>query len=112
MEYFTFQNIFSDRTMYKDVRLLSSGTYLEVDLSSVSDAFSSSSSPLSFELSAFSFHKYWDYNFHEPYNIKDEREYVEELNRLFVQAVERQLVSDVEVGSSMIPKFSWIIKFQ
>ena len=101
IEYFTFQNIFSDRTLYKDVKLLSSGTYLEVDLSALSNlsAFTFQLSPSSSNLSAFSFNKYWDFDFHEPEKVKDEREYLEELNRLFVQAVERQLVSDVEVGS-------------
>ena len=43
--------------------------------------------------------QYWDYSFEEPTNIVDKREYIEELDRLFTQAVERQLISDVEVGS-------------
>jgi len=95
LEYFTFQNIFTDRTFYKDVKLLSPATYLTIDI----PALSSAPNPLSFELDAFSFKQYWDYHFHEPPKVKDEREYLEELNCLFVQAVERQLVSDVEVGS-------------
>jgi len=33
-EYFTFQNIFTDRTLFKDIRLLPSGSFIEVDLSS------------------------------------------------------------------------------
>ncbi len=89
VEYFTFQNIFSDRTFYQNVRLLPSGMYLEVDLQSVAGSTQQS----------FRFHKYWDYDFCEPRKIKDEEEYLEELHRLFTQAVERQLVSDVEVGS-------------
>ena len=43
--------------------------------------------------------RYWDFNFAEPANCQDEREYVEELDRLFHQAVNRQLVSDVAVGA-------------
>ena len=43
--------------------------------------------------------KYWDYKFSDPGKRVDEREYAEELDRLFVQAVNRQLVSDVELGS-------------
>ena len=43
--------------------------------------------------------QYWDYHFSEPDTSVDKREYVEELDRLFQQAVSRQLVSDVELGS-------------
>jgi len=43
--------------------------------------------------------RYWDFNFQEPEHPAREEEYVEELDRLFRQAVNRQLVSDVEIGS-------------
>ena len=43
--------------------------------------------------------QYWDFHFREPSGSVDEREYVEEVDRLFQQAVSRQLVSDVELGS-------------
>ena len=42
---------------------------------------------------------YWDYKFEEIYQSKDIREYSEELDRLFRQAVKRQLIGDVELGS-------------
>jgi asparagine synthase (glutamine-hydrolysing) len=42
--------------------------------------------------------QYWDYDFNYE-NELSESEYVEELRRLFDQAVKRQLISDVEVGS-------------
>jgi asparagine synthase (glutamine-hydrolysing) len=90
VEYFTFQNIFSDRTLYKDIRLLPPGQYLEIDLSET-DKIN--------DVEDFEKTQYWDFNFQEPQTVRDERIYLEELNRLFVQAVERQLVSDVEVGS-------------
>ncbi len=90
VEYFTFQNIFSDRTLYRGIKLLSPGNYIEIDLHEA-DRIESITSLNKIE--------YWDYNFCEPKKIKDEREYLEELDHLFVQAVERQLVSDVEVGS-------------
>jgi asparagine synthase (glutamine-hydrolysing) len=107
VEYFTFQNIFSDRTLYKNIRLLSPGVYLEINVPNTQSIPSGHELPASnyqpsatnHQLSPISYHKYWDYNFHEPYNVKDEREYLEELNRLFTQAVVRQMVSDVEVGS-------------
>jgi asparagine synthase (glutamine-hydrolysing) len=43
--------------------------------------------------------KYWDFNFFDTIKLKDEREYIEELDRLFNQAVKRQLIADVEIGS-------------
>ena len=44
-------------------------------------------------------YQYWDYRFREPESPADKREYLEELDRLFKQAVNRQLVSDVELGA-------------
>ena len=43
--------------------------------------------------------QYWDYNFVEPEQPVDENQYLEELDRLFRQAVNRQLVSDVDIGA-------------
>lgn len=83
LEYFTFQNIFTDRTLHKDIQILEAGHYFEVDL-------------LSKKIDKT---QYWDFDFSEPETIKDEREYIEELDRLFTQAVKRQLVADVPVGS-------------
>ena len=100
LEYFTFQNIFTDRTLHKDVRLLEAGHYIELDLSK---PFPTSTGSLSLSTvtnnSPLSLTKYWDFNFSEPEKVKDEREYIEELDRLFRQAVERQMVADVPVGS-------------
>jgi len=82
LEYFTFQNFFTDRTLFSGLRLLPAGCYMTVTRGS--DA---------------TIHRYWDYHFIEPERVDDEREYLEELVRLFRQAVNRQLVSDVDVGS-------------
>ena len=41
---------------------------------------------------------YWDFDFREEHRLSEE-EYVEELVRLFEQAVSRQLLSDVEIGA-------------
>lgn len=84
LEYFTFQNLFTDRTLFAGVRLLPAGTYLRVPLGA-----SGPSQPS----------RYWDYHFAEPEEQRDEREYAEELDRLLQQAVNRQLVSDVDVGA-------------
>ncbi|PID28833.1 MAG: asparagine synthase (glutamine-hydrolyzing) [Candidatus Cloacimonadota bacterium] len=83
IEYFTFQNIFTDKTLHKDIRILEAGHYFEIDL-------------LSKDIKKI---QYWDFDFSKPEIIKDEREYIEELDRLFIQAVERQLIADVPVGS-------------
>ena len=43
--------------------------------------------------------KYWDYRFRNTKTSASKQEYIEELDRLFRQAVNRQLVGDVELGS-------------
>jgi len=85
LEYLTFQNFFTDQTLFEDVRLLPAATSLEIKFG----ASPGSTSPRQF----------WDYHFVEPDGAIDEDEYIEELDRLFVQAVSRQLVSDVAVGA-------------
>ena len=83
LEYFTFQNIFTNKTLHKDIQILDAGHYFEIDLKS----------------KKIEKKQYWDFDFSEPLAVKDEREYIEELDRLFNQAVKRQLVSDVPIGS-------------
>jgi len=51
------------------------------------------------DVRALQFERYWDFDFEEPDASGDEREYAEELDRLFSQAVRRQLVGDVELGT-------------
>ena len=85
LEYFTFQNIFSDRTLIENIKLLPAGHYANI---SIQDATPN-----------LKITQYWDYNFQEPDKAGDPREYTEELDRLFVQAVDRQLISDVEIGA-------------
>ena len=82
LEYFTFQNFFTDRTLFTDLKLLPAGCHMTVSIGG-----------------DMRIRRYWDYHFAEPERAGDEREYVEELDRLFRQAVNRQLVSDVDVGS-------------
>ena len=84
LEYFTFQNIFTNQTLLEGIHLLQSGHYATLDCSNNSKKLKCV--------------QYWDYHFREPNTKIDKREYVEELDRLFHQAVNRQLVSDVEVG--------------
>mgnify|MGYP001417331219 CR=1 FL=1 len=83
LEYFTFQNIFTNKTLNKNIHILEAGNYFEIDL----------------QTKNFKKKKYWDFDFNKKENIKDEREYIEELERLCLQAVKRQLISDVPIGS-------------
>lgn len=82
-EYFSFQNVFSDLTIFRDIKILPAAHTLSLKLG---------------EINSLKLHEYWDYDFKDQ-DTKDEREYVEELKRLFDQAVNRQLISDVEIGS-------------
>lgn len=85
LEYFTFQNIFTDRTLLEDVNLLQAGHYAVLDLRHESPQLCRQ--------------QYWDYEFRESTDGVSDEEYREELDRLFRQAVNRQLVTDVELGS-------------
>jgi len=87
LEYFTFQNIFTDNTFWKNIKILPPAHYMYIDLKS-SDPFP--------ELK-----QYWDFYFRDdPSLLKaDSREIINELDRLFTQAVKRQLIADVEIGA-------------
>lgn len=82
LEYFTFQNLFSDGTLFRGVKLLPAGHFLTLGQGG-EEAVT----------------RFWDFEFREGNGRTSEEEYVEELARLFRQAVERQLVSDVPVGA-------------
>ncbi len=83
-EYFTFQNVLSDQTLFEGIRMLPAGCTLTFDQGQMTQPV---------------IKRYWDFAFApEPLRISEE-ESAEELYRLFVQAVTRQLMSDVPVGS-------------
>ena len=82
-EYFTFQNLYTERTLFDGVSLLPPGCLMRVR---------EGAGTLRPE-------RYWDWEFREPEPAGDAAEYEEELDRLFRQAVNRQLVADVPVGS-------------
>lgn len=85
LEYFTFQNIFTDKTLEEEIKVLPAGHFAQVDLSSNNPRLKSK--------------QYWDFDFTESDLDITEQEYTEELDRLMTQAVSRQLVSDVELGA-------------
>jgi asparagine synthase (glutamine-hydrolysing) len=82
-EYFSFQNIFSDLTLFEGIRMLPAASIMTVK---------------SGNSASFNIRQYWDYNFTNNTDIS-ENESIEELTRLFEQSVNRQLISDVEIGS-------------
>ena len=85
LEYFTFQNLLTNRTLVQGITLLPAGHYAVVDTREENPRLKPT--------------QYWDFNFTNPTEKIDRREYIEELDRLFAQAVNRQLVTDVELGS-------------
>jgi asparagine synthase (glutamine-hydrolysing) len=80
-EYLTFQNFFTDRTLFAGVKLLPPGTSLVV---------APGREPV--------LDTYWDFDFRES-SSESPAELAEECDRLFRQAVSRQLISDVPVGA-------------
>ncbi|MCX7877348.1 MAG: asparagine synthase (glutamine-hydrolyzing) [Ignavibacteria bacterium] len=80
-EYFSFQNIFTDLTLFKDINILPPATTLTVS-----------------EDGKLEFSRYWDFDFRDE-NSRSDEFCRNELIKLFEQAVNRQLISDVEIGS-------------
>ena len=80
VEYFTFQNVLSDRTLFDGVRILPAGHTLTAGDGDVR------------------VNEYWDLVFEPDESVRPE-EWVEEIRARFADAVTRQLVSDVPVGS-------------
>ena len=81
VEYLTFQNFFTDKTLFKNVKMLLPGHYAYIETSG-----------------RMNVKKYWDFNFNGDLKIS-EAEAVDEIERLFKQAVQRQLISDVPINS-------------
>lgn len=82
-EYFTFQNIFRYHTMFKDIYMLPQANTVEINR----------------HTSQIIHNSWWDYNFSQPDNNMSFTDAKEETIRLFKQAVTRQMVADVPVGS-------------
>lgn len=82
-EYFTFQNMFTYRTLFKGVVMLPQAN--TVKMSSTSEYVKH--------------YSWWDYNFTEPDNTISLEDAKQGTLEYFEQAVERQMVSDVPVGS-------------
>jgi asparagine synthase (glutamine-hydrolysing) len=84
LEYLTFQNLFTQGTLFAGVSLLPPGCHLTVTPGGQTRIV-----------------RYWDFDFRESETGAADEEYGEELDRLFRQAVNRQLVSDVPLGAHL-----------
>jgi asparagine synthase (glutamine-hydrolysing) len=82
-QYFTFQNIFTDETLFDGVRILPAGHTLRASLQA------GVGEPV----------RYWDYRFGAHALALSEPDCVEALFETFREATVRQLVSDVPIGS-------------
>lgn len=82
-EYFSFQNIFTDLTLFEGVKMLPAASTMTVKLGG-------NGAPVVKE--------YWDFEFREEQGFS-EAECEAELKRLFELSVNRQLIADVEIGS-------------
>ena len=82
-EYFTFQNQFTFQTLFKGVYLLPAANTIRIDANSKSIVHNA----------------WWDYNFSEPDETMTFEDATSETTRLYKQAVTRQMIADVPVGS-------------
>ncbi|MBL0145311.1 MAG: asparagine synthase (glutamine-hydrolyzing) [Chitinophagaceae bacterium] len=81
-EYFTFQNVFTYNTLFAGVTMLPPANTVKVNIDT----------PLLH-------HSWWDYDFTEPDNNISFEEATLETERLLANAVSKQMVADVPVGS-------------
>ncbi len=82
-EYFTFQNMFTFRTLFKGVYMLPPANTVKITVDST----------------FVQHHSWWDYDFTEADKKMDFEEAKLETERLFKKAVAKQMVADVPVGS-------------
>jgi asparagine synthase (glutamine-hydrolysing) len=86
VEYFTFQNFFSERTLYRQVKLLPAGCVMQLDAGTAP--------------SDERFEQYWDFSFVEDESLgRSQAELEDGLDFHFRRAVERQLIADVDIGA-------------
>lgn len=85
IEYFTFQNILSHDTLMKGMKVLGAGEILTLNTTSDHEYMTE---------------KYWSFDFQNNTDHKlSKNDATFELSRILEEAIERQLISDVRVGS-------------
>lgn len=84
VEYMTFQNFMGETTLFERVKMFPAGHTAKIKLGD----------------QKLKMIQYWDFHFEEPKDkLLTESEYLEQLDYLVRQAVNRQLISDVEIGA-------------
>jgi asparagine synthase (glutamine-hydrolysing) len=82
-EYFTFQNVFSFDTLFKNVEMLPPANTVKINL----------------DTKEITHNCWWDYNFTQPDNSMTLEFAKTETERLLSKAVSKQMIADVPVGS-------------
>lgn len=82
-EYFTFQNVFSFKTLFAGVSMLPPANTIKIDAGTTSIQHRS----------------WWDYDFSNSDKTLSFEDAIDSTERLFKQAVSRQMIADVPVGS-------------
>lgn len=82
-EYFTFQNLFSFRTLFKGVAMIPPANTIEIDVN----------------FKQLVHNSWWDYDFSQTDESMSFEDAKDETLRLFKQSVARQMVADVPVGA-------------
>ncbi len=84
LEYLTFQNLFSQKTLFKDINLFPSGSYgwLQIE------------NPVNLHIE-----KYWDYNFTDTNSGLSTNDCVDHLDFLLKNSIKSHMISDRPVGS-------------
>jgi asparagine synthase (glutamine-hydrolysing) len=82
-EYFTFQNLFSFRTLFKGVAMIPAANTIEIGN----------------DFKQLVHNSWWDYDFSKTNESMSFEDAKDETLRLFKQAVKRQMVADVPVGA-------------
>lgn len=82
VEYFTFQNILTDKTFEKSIKILEPGCCFSISIHNPE----------------IRIERYWDFHFAEQAEFDNAQDYEDALDDILKRAVKRQLVSDTEVG--------------
>ena len=80
-EYLTFQNFIDDETLFKNVKVLKPGHFMEVDTDGIKKI-----------------EKFYNFNFEQNTNNKSYLETKTELKHILTKSVNRQLISDVPIS--------------
>ena len=83
-EYFSFQNIISSNTFFNNIKILPPGNNLVISM----------------DTGNISIKEYWDMEFNPEYNCS-ERDFTNELKEIFLNSMQRHMISDVEIGATI-----------